>query len=93
LVTSTFLDLALLFGSVAVTSALLAQPCPILLAPHTMAIYAAVHALSVLSGIGSMLVSLSGVTGIGLVCVSLRVRHASSNLLIFLTVSLSLSQH
>jgi hypothetical protein len=67
LVMSTFLDLALLFGSVIVTSALLAQPSPILMAPKTITIYAIVHALNVLSGLGTTLVKLSGITGLGMV--------------------------
>lgn len=66
LVTTTFLALVLLFGSVVVTSALLAIPSPILLAPATIVIYAGVHIVNASTGLADVLLSLNEVPGLGL---------------------------
>lgn len=52
LLVSTALNLLLLFGSLSVVCVLLGRPNPILLAPHTIALYSAVHVLLDVTGLG-----------------------------------------
>jgi hypothetical protein len=66
LATSVFFNQLLLFGPLSVIAAMLAQPCPVLIAPEFIYIYAGVHIVSVLSGLGYTLVSASQMSGSGL---------------------------
>lgn len=66
LATSILFNQLLLFGPLSVLAAMLAQPCPVLIAPEFIYIYAAVHVVNVLSGLGATLVSLSRKSGTGI---------------------------
>lgn len=66
LATSLAFNQLLLFGPLSVIAAMLAQPCPLLIAPEFILIYGGVHLFNILSGLGPTIVGLSGVGGIGL---------------------------
>lgn len=66
LAANLFFNQLLLFGPLSIIAAMLAQPCPLLIAPEFVAIYGGVHLFNILSGMGPALVHLSGMAGAGL---------------------------
>lgn len=66
LATSIFFNQLLLFGPLSVIAAMLGEPCPVLIAPEFIYIYAGIHIFNVLSGLGSTLISISQTSGFAL---------------------------
>lgn len=65
LATSIFFNQLLLFGPLSIIAAMLGEPCPLLIAPEFIYIYAGVHIFNVLSGLGSTLIGISQTSGAG----------------------------
>jgi hypothetical protein len=65
LATSIFFNQLLLFGPLSIIAAMLGEPCPLLIAPEFIYIYAGLHIFNVLTGLGTILIGISQTSGLG----------------------------